>query len=392
MNCLTLLDVVPPFVDAFLPRAAFLSMPDIHAVASHFRPWTCISFKMPGCPMTRMSSVESAFEMADGLDFWAWRFAYQWATGCREIVALAGNCGTLRVLSTVVAPVLFHMIPSELPCSLSLYVVYGVQYVTGVVVVLAVVVVVLTILGRGGCIVWVGRPLLLLRALSAFCMLSTSQLALVTDATASLSRLATPAPAWAISILTTILVSGEVCWLSNILQGMASVVTQAHTRHYSSKSNYIVWNTTAVLALVVPLQARTTFGRERRSTVMDYSFACSAGVVAIGSSSRLVTLVGLTIASIVGSFGIEWCRRPHLTAVNPPSLNLNSLAADAFALEEWTHGIVYLVLVSAFLNGLVVLDVRHLLYMHDVKTWRTYKIQKSRNVQSSFGACVPLSE
>ncbi|ETV84872.1 hypothetical protein H257_03939 [Aphanomyces astaci] len=75
-------------------------------------------------------------------------------------------------------------------------------------------------------------PMLTLRAISAICLLSTSQLALVqSDHPGYFTKFESMLPQ-VVGDLQTIIVSAEVCWHTYILNDVLSVVTKGYTRHY----------------------------------------------------------------------------------------------------------------------------------------------------------------
>ncbi|EQC28282.1 hypothetical protein SDRG_13963 [Saprolegnia diclina VS20] len=116
-------------------------------------------------------------------DYFAWLFLYDWA------LAFMGD--TLPQLSQPVDN-------AQLPTVFALYALQAIRYVTYVMIMLAAVTFVYILLSRGhveglnmfemsrvGGIVWVGRPLVALRSITALCLLSTASIELQTDGVVS---------------------------------------------------------------------------------------------------------------------------------------------------------------------------------------------------------------
>ncbi|KAH9073893.1 hypothetical protein Ae201684P_003392 [Aphanomyces euteiches] len=142
---------------------------------------------------SRTIALANVFSQSEpGWTFWSWIHLYLWATSNREVISFTGAHGALAVFSTSVKSEPYVVKSLDIPQSLCLYFLRGVQYVTFIMVCVVAMVVVYFVLAKGrieprnvvkinsvGGTVWVGRPLLFLRAVSALCFLSTGQLQLV---------------------------------------------------------------------------------------------------------------------------------------------------------------------------------------------------------------------
>ncbi|RHY07428.1 hypothetical protein DYB25_000418 [Aphanomyces astaci] len=234
--------------------------------------------------------------------FYTWHFLYHWTKGYRDVLSFEGDVATITVRMAVLY-VVSHRGRVEAWNLLKL------NHV------------------EGDC------PMLTLRAISAICLLSTSQLALAQSDHGGYFTKFDPCCLKSIGDLQTIIVSAEVCW---------------HT----------LWTATALLQLTVPLTVQTKLVR-----------ACSWRDLDVN---------------------------PHVPVPRLQSLVLYSLAGYTFSFDEWTvGGVVYVDKSSAFLNGLVVVGFGPtLLYVLDVKTWRSYAIPKPNPQYVRWDPrlvnCVPL--
>ncbi|KAF0709941.1 Aste57867_5698 [Aphanomyces stellatus] len=116
-------------------------------------------------------------------EFFAWLFMFDWVQGIREVVSFEGDTGNLTTMSTSTT---FQIAvnPMEIPLNIANYMRWFLQYITWVMLGVACLVCFYIIGLRGQIeasnmisfsrvtsLVWIGRPLILLRALSAVCLL-----------------------------------------------------------------------------------------------------------------------------------------------------------------------------------------------------------------------------
>ncbi|RLO10066.1 hypothetical protein DYB28_008330 [Aphanomyces astaci] len=133
--------------------------------------------------------------------FYTWHFLYHWTKGYRDVLSFEGDVATITVRMAVLY-VVSHRGRVE---ALNLLKLNHVE---------------------GDC------PMLTLRAISAICLLSTSQLALVQSDHGWYSTKFESMLPQVVGDLQTIIVSAEVCWHTYILNDVLSVVTKGYTRHY----------------------------------------------------------------------------------------------------------------------------------------------------------------
>ncbi|CAK4982186.1 unnamed protein product [Aphanomyces euteiches] len=360
---------------------------------------------------SRFITLANVFSVTErGWGYWSWVHLYAWATLNCEVISLTGAHGTFTVLSTSVKPQTYTLKGLDIPESLCIYFRRGVQYVTFLMSTVVAMLIVYFVVARGnlephnvvkinsvGAAVWVGRPLLFLRAISALSFLSTGQIELVQSSTGIATKFQHP-NLTLVSCLQIILVSGEVCWLAYIVQDILSVWTKGHTRKYSSPSSIMMWATMAITQLTSPVLVRVTLDPKCTTNDFDFDFSCNLGVVTTGSLTRLCFQLILIVACLGLCLG--WVVYKQKKAVLPACLHaseptlLYSMAAHLFKFEPWMldeRGVAYLDKASALLNGLVTYDTTESLYMLDVKTWRTFQLRKRRDIGPRLAACVPLA-
>ncbi|KDO19411.1 hypothetical protein SPRG_15491 [Saprolegnia parasitica CBS 223.65] len=298
---------------------------------------------------------------------------------------------------------------AQLPTVFALYALQAVRYVTYVMIMLAAVTFVHILLARGhveglnmfemsrvGGIVWVGRPLVAVRSITALCLLSTASIELQSDGVLSYF-VTTPIPLW-----TTCLAANEVTWLVGIVNDISLVWTQDHTIAYATINSLVMWLISALLATLAPVQATIIVSPTCEMATLDYQVVCVAGSVVIGSLERLLTLVGTVLVCNGVCFGLVRC----LSKSGPKRLSSSMLlcggAKYLFEHHDWFLGGVYhLDRASAVLNGLLSVRYQNQWLVFDVKTWCVHTIDVASDlrvrtcenidlVDRRFGYALPL--
>ncbi|KDO18225.1 hypothetical protein SPRG_15606 [Saprolegnia parasitica CBS 223.65] len=292
-------------------------------------------------------------------DFFAWLFLFDWAIGNREVISFQGDLGTLTVMGNELTRLEQAVDSAQLPTVFALYALQAVRYVTYVMIMLAAVTFVYILLARGhveglnmfemsrvGGIVWVGRPLVAVRSITALCLLSTASVELQSDGVLS-NFVPTPIPLW-----TTCLAANEVTWLVGIVNDISLVWTQDHTIAYATINSLVMWLISALLATLAPVQATIISGPKRLSS------------------------------SILLCGGAKYLFKHH----------------------DWVLGDVYhLDRASAVLNGLLSVRYQSQWIIFDVKTWCVHTIDVASDllvytgenivlVDRRFGLALPLRE
>ncbi|EQC34283.1 hypothetical protein SDRG_08056 [Saprolegnia diclina VS20] len=333
--------------------------------------------------------------------FFAWLFFYDWVFGIREVISFQGDDGGLSLMSDLSTPLSQATQAWEVPANIAQYLRAGVLYVTGVMIAVAGLAFVYIMAGRGqfeglnmlelgrvGGIVWVGRPFLLLRSMTAICVLSTATLQLQNSG--YLSYFATVQDPW----YKTFLAANEVTWLITIVNDIFLVFTGDYASYYVTPNGFVVWVFASAVTVASPVTPATTIDLHCRLEQVDLYAVCTAGDIAIGSSQRMLLLASAVLLSQVLSFATaRLCIR--VAPSNPvTSLFMSSGAKFLFVPGPWMDGDVYYVdRASAVLDGLLTwrLDAKRLVVL-DVKSWRIFMIpvDTMHPISPAFAAAVPL--
>ncbi|KAH9139337.1 hypothetical protein AeRB84_016360 [Aphanomyces euteiches] len=168
-------------------------------------------------------------------EYYAWLYLFDWVDGVREVVSFQGENGAITAISTVRPLVEMQSNPAEIPSNVAFLTSWVLQYIT-LVLLFVVCVVLLYILGLQGqvealnivifsrvdSLVWIGRPLIFVRALTAIGLLSTVSLTLKQPLAGLMAHLEpTPTP-W----YTVILAAGELNWMDYVIVDVFSVLTK----------------------------------------------------------------------------------------------------------------------------------------------------------------------
>ncbi|OQR95139.1 hypothetical protein ACHHYP_00371 [Achlya hypogyna] len=315
--------------------------------------------------------------------FYAWALLYEWALGTREVVAFAGDATTLTVLSARENLLTMSPDPSQVPQTLAALGVACVQFITWVFIVVAALAAVHTLLHEVRHVeglnlfelnrivghVWVGRPFLVVRSITALCMLNSSPLALLRVGAAT--RFVSPSLEWT----STALAASETLWLVYVFTGLASPLTQQYTPYYAPKSTAVVWTATVVWTGLSPHQYNARLDRSCDYVDMDMGLKCVSAYVEIGSLARVLVAAALGLGAVVSCYAAERWYRPNLAPLELHTEVLDALAYYMFDFTNWTvDGEFFIDPTSAILAGLVAVNVRGHRWVLDVKTWRVFTL------------------
>ncbi|KDO17515.1 hypothetical protein SPRG_16968 [Saprolegnia parasitica CBS 223.65] len=226
-------------------------------------------------------------------------------------------------------------------------------------------------LSRVGGIVWVGRPLLFLRSLTAMAVLCTGSLDL--QVVGSMSYLHSTDVPW----YKTCLAASEVSWLVAIVNDVLMIWTKEHTALYVTPNGLLVTGVTALLSTLSPVTHTASLGHTCAIAEVDFQMVCSGGEVVIGVWERVALLVLLVGVLNVVTFGLmRWLvRKPPKNRAE--SLLLYAGAKYLFLSTKWIYkDVYYLDRASAALNGLVSVRYNGIYYGLDIKTWRTFTLTR----------------
>ncbi|OQR96443.1 hypothetical protein ACHHYP_15768 [Achlya hypogyna] len=309
----------------------------------------------------------------------SWLLLYDWLVGLREVVSFEGDAATFVLLSSAYTPASYPTsgLGQVLQCATQsgLYLVLLVSVALVVVAALAVAVALkhrslrgrnLFYFNRTVGASWVGRPLCLLRGLSAVMLLSTSSVALHGGL---LPQFRSSPRHWA----AIILLAGEATWCTYVLNELLFIATRAMDQRHCAISSAIAWILCVAFEVFAPVQASAALDRQCYSQDMDYIVECTSGTVHVGSPSRAVLLVLLHLGVVGATLAIAQWRLHHdpLTVLEEPSLHLSGAArvfltplpaalSDGLAFDH----------VSSLCAGLIHTTVRATPFIFDIKLWR----------------------
>ncbi|RHY28411.1 hypothetical protein DYB25_013180, partial [Aphanomyces astaci] len=137
--------------------------------------------------------------------FFSWMYLIEWTLGLREVVSFQGDVGTMAILTEYTAPLQQQVDGAQTPVNYSIYMRSAVWYITLAMIAVTSLLLLYVFASHGqievsnllelqrvGAIVWVGRPLLFLRGLTAIDLLSTAILELAFDGYMSTFRVGHP--------------------------------------------------------------------------------------------------------------------------------------------------------------------------------------------------------
>ncbi|RHZ41462.1 hypothetical protein DYB26_010098, partial [Aphanomyces astaci] len=226
-------------------------------------------------PLTLYRSL--VFNPSDeSFKFFSWVFLVDWVVGYREVVSFEGDVENITLLTEYQPFVKDHVSMVQFPVNLASYLRTVVLYVTSTMIFLAVLLLVYIALSHGhvdvmnlfklqrvGAIVWVGRPLLFVRSLTAIGVLSTASLEL------HFSGYITFFTSAQVPWYMTILAANEITWLVAIVNDMALVLTQEYTAHYATGNTMLVWLFTATLSIAIPTSHAMVVDKQCQVAAMD---------------------------------------------------------------------------------------------------------------------------
>ncbi|RHY62411.1 hypothetical protein DYB34_003401 [Aphanomyces astaci] len=358
--------------------------------------------------------------------FAAWLYLMDWVEGRREAVTFHGDSDTpITTLSDHVIGMVAPANEREIPLSFSFYAYRLSQYITGVLfcVACAVCFYIITSVARvegmnmltfnqvAG-LVWVGRPLILVRSLTAICVLSTSTLIMDPPLNAGqlVSRMVEVSAPWYKTFLST----AELNWLVFVLEDILSIVTKQRAftctvqnpllatflTSFLTQSTMLTWTISGTWSSVAPVRHAISVQRKCDLLEVDLDVTCSSGVLAYGIPSRFCGLILLASACSVTAFGLKLVLLKR--AATPPtrtSAFLPAVAQYSFDFSKWhVDDVLYIDKPSAILAGVLIVEASHAFYVFDIKNWRCYAINTPRNPIEQYGSmqhlyhALPLTE
>ncbi|KAF0685863.1 hypothetical protein As57867_022230, partial [Aphanomyces stellatus] len=341
--------------------------------------------------------------------FFGWLALFDWIQGTREVIRFEGDITTLVLISEASTPVVLATGNDNQSNSTILY--YMLLYTT----------IASAFVGIGGIFytfvhgfrisgrnlflfnrvagsVWIGRPLLLVRALVASIVLGTCQDQLMLLPDGGYSKFtATPRSIW-----SSMVVAGEATWVSYVIGDVLLVSMHAS----SAKVIAPVASTLAWLAIVIldyAFPVTFTAQLNRKCTADDtYRFLnCQSGLIQVGSWPRIAIVLWLQVGSLVmTTFTLCLFQHRHQwdRVQSKPSLVLHGAAA-AFLCQQTIDdrvGTWQLDDATLLLCGLVSFSWGRLSYIFDIKSWvildAKHAVRTHERVALSLEKTIPINK
>jgi hypothetical protein len=327
------------------------------------------------------------------MEWFSWMYIFSWAwDGTAEVLTFQGDVGQITSISSSINPEFQLPNEKEIPKSLVSYIRASLMYMTVVLCTVSCMVFGYVIATHGNVegmnifefnrvagMVWLGRPLLILRGIVAISFLSTASFNMTTSG----FMLTLTRPFTFKSAMNTFLSANEMGWLVYIINDVFSVWTRQYTKSTSLKSNIVAAFIAGTWSLASPVQPLITIDRSCSIDVVDFQVVCASGTLKIGSFDRFCGLIGVAFISCFISYVITRLMQPHLKfdssgLKSSNSLLLSSVGLDNFDKDGWeTNSVYYVDKASALMNGAISMEYRGLLLVFDIKMWRLYTIERS---------------
>ncbi|KDO25673.1 hypothetical protein SPRG_08972 [Saprolegnia parasitica CBS 223.65] len=341
-----------------------------------------------------------------GVHFVSWTMLYDWAVDTREVLAFDGDMASFAVLSTTSPVVSMAANTIEMPLNVVLFLRTLCQYVSGVLAGIALVAVGyailnaftteghnLFLLNRVAGAVWVGRPLLCVRSLTALCILSTATLQLERADFVTIATTTRQDVSMTLLSLSKVLAASELGWLVYVLEDVAMIYTREYATRYTTKTALLTWCVASILSFASPVEHSVRLQPSCSVVEMDFSLACRHGDVAIGSQRRLLVLLAIAVGISSACFAIARLCGARAKLVDANESHLTSCGAKyLFASTRWVHNhVLHLDYASAALTGLLAWPMGDaLVVVFDVKTWRTLTFERTRGASHALVRAIPL--
>ncbi|OQR81364.1 hypothetical protein THRCLA_11799 [Thraustotheca clavata] len=321
----------------------------------------------------------------DEFAFSSWILLADWVLGGREVVKFVGDRGNITLITDNIVPAQQGVRAYEIPTSGATYARSAVQYITFLVIVIAGLTSFYIVrsyghvegrnmfsLGSVGGVVWIGRPLLFLRSITAIGILSTGTLELTFSGYISYLRVSsTP---W----YATLISANELTWLAAVVNDFMIAHTREYNRYYNAINVLLIWLTAGCLSIAIPPHHIASIAptNETCSIVqMDFQIVCQSVSIQIGQLSRFIVLVLIVCFMNVVCYTATRCFVKNPMPAYARSVVLYAGAKYLFQHRSWIYNdMYYLDRASAVLNGLLTFRWHDVLYVLDIKTWRVFAV------------------
>ncbi|KAF0687552.1 Aste57867_20671 [Aphanomyces stellatus] len=313
----------------------------------------------------------------------AWNMIGDWVTGSREVVSFEGDNGTLTVLTDQLSPYQGQVNVAEQPTALAFYLRNTVYYITGALIGLASIMLLYIIFSRGlvevmnllelqrvGALVWIGRPLLVVRSLTAVALLSTSTLQLVFNG--SISYFDVVQDPW----YKTLLAANEITWMVAIVNDIAMAVTRDYTTYYATPNSILVWLVVMTWSFASPIRHSMSINKQCQLAQVDFQVVCESASITIGYLPRLIAIVGIVFGCNTLCYVTTRLLMKHPTPTRVDSIFVYAGARYLLMSSQWIHNDVYYMdRMSAVLNGTLTLRHGNTMFGLDIKLWRIFQVE-----------------
>ncbi|KAF0720746.1 Aste57867_88 [Aphanomyces stellatus] len=304
--------------------------------------------------------------------FYGWLHIVEWLQGAREVVSFQGDSSTWVLMSKPYVQDSFQIDSKSIPSRMSHAIWLLLCYMCGISGFVLTIVFIYVLYERGQfCgqnlyffspvvgLVWIGRPLLLVRGLTAMTMLSSANIQLVIID--GFTRLLVVKRFF----FEVLIVSGETLWLTFAINDILLIASRRHTYATSVVSCCLVWLVTFILEMAWPFQPLATVHRTCNVTNLDAQISCVTGSVTVGSLSRLFVLgwiqgICLLVSNCVAR-SVSKEEEANVPVVVPA-------VASHFLVAREQHGL-YFDSVSSPLCGLIPLHSRGTTYAFSAILW-----------------------
>ncbi|KAF0685042.1 Aste57867_23071 [Aphanomyces stellatus] len=321
-------------------------------------------------------------DSSDPFAVFGWTAMYEWAMGYREAVAFAGDFQTLRLLSYQYNPVAQLANPLDVQQTLAYYLeTISASVSSGLAVAAALVVLVQLVspprrvgvnwfvFNRVASTSWLGRPMLVVRGITALLCLATCPVRLETHSI-DLRHTATGLAYETRSVWTSMLLSGEGLWLTYVVNDLLFHLTHPYTRIYAPYSSALAWLVSTAIDVALPLPFQATIARSCTLFKMDTQLNCTAATLRIGHASRLALLCSVQLGAVVVSAIVcKLSLTTRSTHRRHPTLLLPGAAMAFVTQSDPKSGYWSLDAVSGAMCGMFLIKFRRKKYILDVNLW-----------------------
>ncbi|RHZ02128.1 hypothetical protein DYB31_013925, partial [Aphanomyces astaci] len=363
-QCLATLLAVLPLVTMWNESTAFGSQyhPPITAMSN-----LNISFMQFASAIddtTRQSFLLQPLVAANDMwSFYGWVGIHEWLSGRREVYSFEGDIATLTVLTEPQDELALVANDLEISRKGCYYIWYITVYITYV---LVAIVTLMILYGFYigfhvewwnlfmcnwviGC-VWIGRPFLFLRGITAMLLLSSGSLAFIRHD--GFSSLVAAPP----TLFNTMVVAGEATWLTVVLHDFLLPFSDPDVTLHAPISTALVWVVLTIIQATTPHTVSISLHPTCTYSLLGIQATCTSGVVQFGSLTRLGWLCLVHVACIVVVYLVvkvyfATTRRHKGMVHGVPHILLPGIV-HAFFVESG-HGDIYLDKVACVMCGMV---------------------------------------